>query len=75
MVQDFLTDQLTFAVAIGRQDDIVAGLERRGDGLELGWLVAAGRRARRIEPIGLKDDARPALPCAIDLLGSASRSR
>ena len=69
MVEDFLTDQLALTVAIGRQDDVVAGLERRGDGLELRRLVPAGSRARRIEPIRLEDDAGPALPGGIDLLG------
>ena len=29
MVEDFLADQLAFAVAVGRQDDVVAGRERR----------------------------------------------
>jgi hypothetical protein len=27
MIEDFLTDQLTLAVAIGRQDDLVTGLD------------------------------------------------
>jgi hypothetical protein len=70
MVEDLLTDQLTFAVAICRQDDVdvVASLERRGDSLELRRLVSADSRARRKEPIRLEDDAGPALPCAIDHL-------
>ena len=43
MVEDFLTNQLTFTIAIGRQDDFVAGPERRGNGFAglLPW--AAGR--------------------------------
>jgi hypothetical protein len=69
MVEDFLTDQLTLAVAIGRQDDLVAGLERRGDGLEFRRIVSLGSRPRRIKPIRFEDDAGPALPCGIDLLG------
>src|SRR5208283_2532881 len=69
MIEDFLTDQLTLAVAIGRQDDVVAGLERCGDGLEFRLLVSAGSRARGIEPLRLEDDAGPALPRGVDLLG------
>jgi hypothetical protein len=48
MVEDFLTNQLTFPIAIGRQDDVVAGPERRGDGLEFRRLIAVGGRAGRI---------------------------
>ena len=69
MIEDLLTDQLTLAVAIGRQDDVVTGLERRGDGLEFRRLVSAGSGARGIEPFRLEDDARPALPSGMDLLG------
>ena len=42
MVEDFLTNQLTFTIAIGRQDDFVAGPERRGDGPEFRRLIALG---------------------------------
>ena len=42
MVEDFLTNQLTFTIAIGCQNDFVAGPERRGDGLEFRRLIALG---------------------------------
>ena len=69
MVEDFLTNQLTFTVAIGRQDDFVAGPERRGDGLEFRPLIALGGRTGRIKPIRLENGAGPALPGGIDLFG------
>ena len=69
MVKNFLTNQLTFTIAVGRQDDFVAGPERRGDGLEFRRLIALGGRAGRIKPIRLKYGAGPALPGGIDLLG------
>jgi hypothetical protein len=69
MIEDFLPNQLTFPIAIGRQDNVVAAPERRGDGFEFCRLVALLGRARREKPIRLKNDAGPALPGGIDLLG------
>ena len=34
MVEDLLADELPFTVTIGRQDHLIAALQRRGDGLE-----------------------------------------
>ena len=67
MVEDFLTNQLAFTIAIGRQDDVVAGPERRGDGLEFRRLIALGGWAGRIKPIRLKNSAGPALPGGLGL--------
>ena len=69
MIEDFLTNQLTFTIAIGRQDNVVAGPERRGDGLEFRRLIAFLGRAGRIKPIRLENGAGPALPGGIDLFG------
>ena len=69
MVEDFLTNQLTFTTAIGRQDDVVAAPERRVDGLEFRRFIALGGRAGRIKPIRLENVAGPALPGGIDLFG------
>ena len=57
MVEDLLADELPFAVAIGCQDHLIAGLERRGDGLEFRRLVAVCRGARRIEAVRLQERA------------------
>ena len=57
IVDDLLADELPFAVAIGRQDHLIASLERGGDGLEFRRLVALRRGARRIEVIRLQERA------------------
>jgi len=69
MIEDFLPNQLTFPIAIGRQDNVVAAPERRGDGFEFCRFVAFLGRSRREKPIRRKNDAGPVLPGGIDLLG------
>ena len=42
VVEDFLADQLPLTIAISRQDNLIAGLERRRDGFEFRGLIAFG---------------------------------
>ena len=57
MIEDLLADQLPFAVAVGRQDHLIAVFERCSDGLQFRRLVAVRRRARRIEAVWLEEGA------------------
>ena len=69
VLQDLLADQLALAVAVGGEDHLVATLQRRGDRLQLGGLVALGRGLRGVETVRLQQHARPAFPSGIDLVG------
>ena len=68
MLQDLLPDQLTFAVAVGRQDHFVAAIEGRYDRLKFGLLITIGVRLGRIQAVGLQQRGGPALPFRIDLI-------
>ena len=62
MLENFLTDQLTFAVAIGCKPNPLGATQCLADGSELGSFVAALGRARAVQSIGPQQDWRPALP-------------
>src|SRR5271157_3998739 len=57
MLQDLLTDELALPVAIGGEDDLIAGLERGADSFELGRFVALRRRPCGVEAVRLEQDA------------------
>ena len=69
MLEDLLADQLALAVAVGGEDDLIATLERGGDRLQLGGLVALGRGLGGVEAVRLQQHARPAFPRGLDLMG------
>ena len=69
MLQDFLADQLALAVAVGGEDHLIATLEGCTDRLQLGGLVALGRRPCGVEPVRLEKYARPVFPGGLDLMG------
>ena len=52
MLENFLTDELTLAVAIGGEPNPLGGAQRLANGLELGGLVAPIRRARAVQAFG-----------------------
>jgi hypothetical protein len=62
MLENFLTDELPLAIAIGREPDAPCAAQRVATGLELGGLVAARCRASAVQALRAKQDRRPALP-------------
>jgi hypothetical protein len=56
MLENFLTDELALAVAIGGEPDPLGGAQRRANGFELGGLVAAVRRACAVKAFGPQQD-------------------
>ena len=68
MLENFLTDQLTFAVAVGGKPNPRGAAQRVANGSELGGLVAALCRARAVKTFGPQQDRRPALPRRHDIL-------
>src|SRR4029079_9462410 len=62
MLENFLTDELTLAVAIGSEPNPLGGAQCFANGSELGGFVAALYRASAVEVIGPQQDRRPALP-------------
>ena len=69
MLENFLTDELPLAIAIGCEPDLLCGAQRLTDSFELGGFVAAFSRAGAIKTFGTKQDGRPALPGRHDILG------
>src|ERR1035441_2524403 len=68
MLENFLSDELPLAIAIGGEPDPLCGAQRLTDGFELGGFVAAFSRAGAIKAFGTKQDRRPALPGRHDIL-------
>src|SRR5208283_6213060 len=68
MLENFLTDELPLAIAIGGEPDLLCSAQRVTDGFELGGFVAAFSRAGAIKAFGTKQDRRPALPGRHDIL-------
>ena len=68
MLENFLTDELPLAIAIGCKPDLLCGAQRLTDGFEFGGFVASSSRAGAIEAFGTKQDRRPALPGRHDVL-------
>jgi hypothetical protein len=69
MLENFLTDELALAIAIGREPDSLCDSQRVANGFELGGLVPALCRASAVQAFGTKQDRRPALPRWHDILG------
>ena len=68
MLENFLTDELPLAVAIGGEPNPLGGAQRLANGSELGGLVAAFRRAGAVKALRPQQDRRPALPRRHDIL-------
>src|SRR5258707_12399941 len=66
-LQCFLTDELTLAVAIGREPNPLGGAQRLANGSELGGFVAALCRTSAVKAFGPQQDRRPALPRRHDI--------
>ena len=62
MLENFLTDELTLAVAIGGEPNPLGGAQCLANGFELGGFVAALCRASAVKAFGPQKDRRPALP-------------
>src|SRR6202051_5299132 len=62
MLENFLTDELTLAVAIGGEPNPLGGAQCLANGSELGGFVAALCRASTVKAFGPQQDRRPALP-------------
>src|ERR1035437_5385199 len=62
MLENFLTDELTLAVAVGCEPNPLGSAQCLANGSELGGFVAALRRASAIKAFRPQKDRRPALP-------------
>src|SRR5712692_7728200 len=68
MLENFLTDELTLAVAIGGEPNAPGGAQCLANGSELGGFVSALCRASAVKSFGPQQDRRPALPRRHDIL-------
>ena len=62
MLENFLTNELTLAIAIGGEPNPLGGSQSLANGFELGGLVAALSRAGAVKAFGAQKNRRPALP-------------
>jgi hypothetical protein len=62
MLENFLTDELTLAIAIGGEPNSLGGAQCLANGFELGGFVSAFCRASAVKAFGPQQDRRPALP-------------
>ena len=62
MLENFLPDQLTFAVAVGGKPNLLGGAQGFANSPELRGFVAALCRASTVEALGPQQNRRPALP-------------
>jgi len=68
MLKNLLTDELTLAIAIGREPNPLGGAQRLANGFELGGFVSALCRASAVQAFGPQQDRRPALPSRYHIL-------
>src|ERR1035441_4158330 len=68
MLENFLTDELTLAVAIGGEPNPLGGVQCLANGSELGGFVAALCWAGAVKAFRPQQDSRPALPRRHDIL-------
>jgi hypothetical protein len=68
MLENFLTDELTLAVAIRGEPNPLGGAQCLANRSELGGFVATLCRASAIKPFGPQQDRRPALPSRHNVL-------
>ena len=62
VLEDFLTDQLPLAVAIGRQPDTARGTQGGFNRLQLTDLVPPARRFGSVKPVRTQQNSGPAAP-------------
>src|ERR1019366_2625742 len=62
MLENFLADELTLAIAVGSEPNPLGGAQCLANGSELGGLVAALCRASAVKAFRPQQDRRPALP-------------
>jgi hypothetical protein len=62
VLENFLTDELTLAIAIGGEPNPRGGAQCLANGSELGGFVAALCRARAVKTFRPQQDWRSALP-------------
>src|SRR5260370_23172875 len=62
MLENFLTDELTFAIAIGGEPNSFGAAECLANGIELGGFVPSRCRASVVETFGTQKYRRPPLP-------------
>src|SRR6202011_573103 len=62
MLEDFLTDELTLAIAVGGKPDSFGRAQGFSNGLELNRFVAALNRARAVKALGPQENRCPGLP-------------
>ena len=67
MLKNFLTDELTLAIAIRGEPNPFSAAQCLADGSELGGFVAALCRASAVKTFGPQQDRRPALPLRHDI--------
>jgi len=68
MLENFLTDQLTFAIAIGGEPNPVGGAQCLTNGLELSGFVSALCGASAVKAFGPQKYRRPAFPGRYNIL-------
>src|SRR6266446_421476 len=68
MLKNFLTNQLTLAIAIGREPNPLGGAQRLANSSKLSDLVAALCRASAVETVGPEQYRRPSLPLRYNIL-------
>src|SRR6516225_1107702 len=62
MLEDFLTDELTFAIAISGEPNSLGGAQCLANGSQLGGLVSALCRASAVKALRSQQDRGPTLP-------------
>ena len=75
MLENFLTDELPLAIAIGCEPDLLCGAQRLTDSFELGGFVAAFSRAGAIKTFGTKQDGDQRFQAGTTSSGSRRSSR
>ena len=66
MLENFLTNELSFAVAIGGEPNPLGGAQCLANGSELGGFVSALCRASAIKALRPQKDRRPALQLQLE---------
>src|SRR6202035_3623337 len=68
MLKNFLTDELTFAIAIGCEPNPLGGAQSLSNRFELGGFVSAGYWASVVKTVRPQKYWRPALPSRQNIL-------
>jgi hypothetical protein len=67
VLENFLTDQLAFTVAVRGEPNLLGGAQGLSNGFELGGSIAALRRASAVKTFRSQQDRRPALSFRHDI--------